>query len=121
MKRLFFLTMIVVHAACTSSPRQTNTADDYWKTRPSTSPQSSSTPYVYATPAGKPSPPASPAFELGENLREEELKSISDRVNNECARRNLSDLACIELSHREIRKASVAQWQRDGKTWIIRN
>jgi hypothetical protein len=105
--------------ACTSLPRYTNTPGEY---RPSPSPQASPPQYVYVpAPAGKPSPVASPVFELGENLYEEELRSISDRVNNECARRNLSDLACIELSQREIRQASVAQWRRDGKTWIVRN
>jgi hypothetical protein len=65
--------------------------------------------------------PAKPDFDLGENLTYDELKAISDRVMAEKARRKLSDRAALELSNKEIRRASMARWQRDGKTWIIRD
>jgi hypothetical protein len=65
--------------------------------------------------------PSKPDFDLGENLTYEELKAISDRVLAEKAHRGLSDMAALELSNREIRKASIARWRQDHKTWIIRD
>jgi hypothetical protein len=80
------------------------------------------TPVVQYSPIKVPSiDPTKPDFDLAENLTYEELKDISDRVRAKCDRSKLSDLACMTLSNREMRAASIARWKADGEKWIIRD
>jgi hypothetical protein len=79
-------------------------------------------PVMQPSPIALPSiDPTKPDFDLAENLTYEELKDISDRVRSECARRKLSDSACLTLSNQKLRAASIARWNADGKKWIIRD
>jgi|ERR1041385_1957777 hypothetical protein len=82
----------------------------------------SPTPIVESSPVKFPSiDPTKPNFDLAENLTYEELKDISDQVRTRCDGSKLSDLACLTLSNRELRAASIARWKADGKKWIIRD
>lgn len=55
--------------------------------------------------------PDKPDFVLGDNLSDEELQAISDRVQAQKAARGLSDLQTMQLMNSEVHKASVQKYK----------